>query len=297
MKDGCRPEERWPAGNHFLPDVVGMQDAYLRRSMGPVIEVFSAPEEVSLVAASRIADFIQANPSGALGTATGETMRRPYADLVKVLAERDVSGRSLSYFGLDEYYPAPKGSESFRSFMNEQLFIPFGVPLEPIDGSKYGRTHLPSIQIATERQIMQYCAGYEDRIRAAGGIGLQLLGIGKNGHIGFNEPGSEADSRTRLVTLSPSTREANAPHFGDIAHVPNQAITVGLGTIMEANRVLLIATGDGKAEAVFRAFCRPPHLDVPASILQQHSSVSVLIDQAAASRLSAEVRRRAIYHT
>lgn len=233
------------------------------------------------VAARRAAQImlwqVAAKPTSVLGLATGRTMERIYAALVA--AERggraDFSG--CTSFNLDEYAGlAADDRHSYRHYMERHLFAPTRMRRE--------RTHLPDGLAADPAAEGRR---YEAAITAAGGIDLQLLGIGTTGHIGFNEPLAPFWSRTRRVVLAPLTREQNAQMFGgDAARVPTQAMTMGIATILEARRIVLVATGEAKAEMLARAVEGPLTAMVSGSALQLHADCLVISDEQAARRLS-----------
>ena len=235
---------------------------------------FQTAAEAANELAERIISLIEKRPDAVLGLATGATMEPVYAALCAAHRSGRVSFRQVTSFNLDEYIGLPSDHPgSYRSTMNDLLF----------DQSDFepSRTFLPDGMASDpERES----AAYEDKIRQAGGIDLQILGIGRNGHIGFNEPGSGFDSRTRPVDLHVSTLNANARYF-DGANVPQTAITMGLGTIMDAREIGLLATGPGKVEALDRALNEAPSPSCPASVLQRHKNVSYLTDTSAARLL------------
>lgn len=240
----------------------------------PTIGILNDGAAVSRAAAAALADQIRADPGSALLLPTGQTMLDVYADLVAIVrAERIDLGR-VQTFNLDEFYGLPPDHPgTYRSYMHEALFDHVAIPAANINLIDSAAT-----DIAAE------CARYEQRIAAAGGIDLAMLGIGVNGHIGFNEPGSDFATRTRLITLRDSSRAANAGRFGgDADAVPRQAATVGIATILEARRILLLATGGAKAQAIHAMLHGPITPDVPASALRLHPHVAVLLDRAAAS--------------
>jgi glucosamine-6-phosphate deaminase len=226
-----------------------------------------------------IATELRAQPHLVLGLATGSTMDSVYASLAKLHARK---GRDFSHcltINLAEYVDLDADDpNSYRTFMEEQLF--HQVNINPRN------THIPD---GTARPISEECDNYEGRISEVGGIDLQLLGIGNNGHIGFNEPLSSFRSRTRVVALTAATRRQNAPLFPRPALVPKRAITVGLGTIMDARRCILLATGADKADIVAQALGGPVSRKVPASILQRHPDCTAVLDAAAAKKLE-EIR-------
>ena len=240
------------------------------------IIVQSDAEHATELAARIISTRIRERPTLVLGLATGRTMERIYERLADMHRNGlDFSG--CSSFNLDEYIGLePDDPNSYRATMQRLLFD--HVNFAP------GRTHVPDGH-ATD--IKRAARDYEAAIRAAGGIGLQLLGIGETGHIGFNEPLSALMSRTRDKTLTPRTREQNAPLFGgDPDAVPKRALTMGVGTILEAEEILLVATGPAKAEVLARAFEGPLTASISASALQLHPRCRVIADEAAAARLA-----------
>ncbi|QDL94942.1 glucosamine-6-phosphate deaminase (plasmid) [Paroceanicella profunda] len=238
--------------------------------------VLQEPEIVAAEAAARIAAEIRAQPDAVLGLATGRTPLTVYARLGAMHRETGLSFRQVTSFNLDEYRGlGPSDPTSFAAYMQRELFGRVDICAD--------RAHLPDGLMPPQ----QAAERYEAMIRAAGGIGLQLLGIGNNGHIAFNEPGSDFASRTREVTLSEATRNANAPDFPPGALLPETALTMGIGTILEARELLLLAIGARKADALANALDKPPSPDCPASALQLHPRVTVLCDRAAARRLGA----------
>ncbi|SDF00874.1 glucosamine-6-phosphate deaminase [Limimaricola pyoseonensis] len=239
---------------------------------GPRVEILDSATDVAERAAARIAAACAA-PSPVLGLATGRTPLAVYAALRERIAPGGLRLDHATFFNLDEYAGLPPGHPaSFASYMRRELFDPASVP--------EGRWHLPDGNGGPAE-----ADGYEAAIAAAGGIGLQLLGIGRNGHVGFNEPGAAHDSRTRRVRLTEQTRQANAPDFPAGTPVPEHAVTMGIGTILEAREILLLATGAAKAEALAAALEGPVTEAVPASALQRHPRVTVLCDVAAGRNL------------
>ncbi|MEP9382185.1 glucosamine-6-phosphate deaminase [Nocardioides sp. KR10-350] len=221
-----------------------------------------------------------------LGLATGSTPLPTYAELIA----RHRAGTGPSYagvrtFNLDEYVGLPPGHElSYLATIRRDLTDPLGIPPELVHGPDPDEAGLPT---AGER--------YEEELRAAGGVDLQLLGIGTDGHVAFNEPGSSLASHTRIKTLEEQTRQDNARFFGAPDDVPHHVLTQGLGTILRARHLLLIATGESKAEAVATAVEGPLSASCPASVLQLHPHATVLLDEAAASRLERAVHYRFVY--
>ena len=226
-------------------------------------------------AADFIANFVRHSPDCVLGLATGTSPLGIYRELVRRHREEGLSFRQVTTFNLDEYIGlAANDSQSYRYFMNKNLFEGIGIPIE--------QTHVPD---GRALDFENYCRAYEQRISDSGGIDLQLLGIGTDGHIAFNEPGSSLGSRTRVKTLAQETVRDNARFFEDENDVPRMAITMGVGTILEARRCLLLALGEKKAEAVRDAIEGPITAQVTASALQLHRDVVVVLDEPAASKL------------
>ena len=226
--------------------------------------------------AREIADLIEIRSKSGkptvLGLATGSTPLPLYAELIRLHRDEKVSFRSVLTFNLDEYEGlGPTHPQSYRHFMEENLFRHLDIPAANI-----------RIPDGLTKDATKHCADYEAAIRAAGGIDLQILGIGRTGHIGFNEPPSAADSRTRRVHLDEMTRRDNSIFFGDLTKVPHGALTMGVATILEARRVELIAFGEAKAEIVHRAMKTTPSPDCPATWLQQHPRCTFHLDAAAA---------------
>jgi glucosamine-6-phosphate deaminase len=213
-----------------------------------------------------------------LGLATGSTPTGVYAELIRMHQTEGLSFKNVLTFNLDEYFPMqPNELQSYVRFMNEHLFDHIDIPRNQV--------HVPDGTLP-RAQVAEYCAQYEQKIRDAGGIDLQILGIGRTGHIGFNEPGSGRNSRTRLITLDRVTRlDAASDFFGD-EYVPRRAITMGVGTIMDARRVIIIAFGEHKAPIVAKAVEEPITEAVAASFLQDHPNAVFVLDQAAAGHLT-----------
>lgn len=242
----------------------------------PSVIVCVDADAASRNVAQIIADTIRSNPRAVLGLATGGTPVKAYRELVAMHRDEGLDFSGITSFNLDEYIGLePEHPKSFRYFMQQQLFDHVNITQE--------QTHVPD---GLCKDVSAHVDEYEQRIRAAGGIDLQLLGIGGNGHIAFNEPGSAANSRTRLIELTQDTIDANSRFFDSADAVPRQAITMGIGTILEAKRILLMATGQGKAEVIARTIEGEVDESVPASLLQSHSDVTFVLDEAAASRLA-----------
>ena len=223
------------------------------------------------IAARIIARQIRNKPDTVLGLATGGTPLQLYRRLI----EMQLDWRRVVTFNLDEYVGLPKEHpQSYHRFMHENLFAHTNICPENV--------HIPD---GMASDIPASCAAYEAAIRDAGGIDIQLLGVGTDGHIGFNEPTSSLASRTRIKTLTPQTLQDNARFFASAAEVPHQAITMGIGTIMEARQTLLLAFGEGKARAIADAAEGPIMAAHPASILQMHPDARLCIDEGAARLL------------
>ncbi|HEX5654572.1 MAG TPA: glucosamine-6-phosphate deaminase, partial [Chitinophagaceae bacterium] len=213
-----------------------------------------------------------------LGLATGSTPKTLYAELVRMHREEKLSFKNVITFNLDEYYPIDNNAlQSYNRFMRVNLFDHVDINPKNI--------HIPNGATRKE-DIKNHCQEYEKKIKAAGGIDLQILGIGNNGHIGFNEPGSGLYSKTRLITLDNSTRIANAYEFANISEVPRLAITMGIGTIMQSKKIILMAWGPAKAQVLKKAVEEDDSEHVPASLLQNHDDVTFVVDESAAAELT-----------
>jgi glucosamine-6-phosphate deaminase len=213
-----------------------------------------------------------------LGLSTGSTPKTLYKELVRLHKEEKLSFKNVITFNLDEYYPIDNDAlQSYNRYMQVNLFD--HVDINPRN------THIPDGTIKKE-DIKAYCQQYEKKIRDAGGIDLQILGIGNNGHIGFNEPGSGIYSKTRLITLDNSTRLANSYEFANISQVPRLAITSGISTILRSKKILLMAWGPGKALVIKKAVENDDTERIPASLLQNHDDVTFVVDEAAAAELT-----------
>ncbi|MBX9622717.1 MAG: glucosamine-6-phosphate deaminase [Gemmataceae bacterium] len=217
-----------------------------------------------------------------LGLATGSTPVGLYRELIRRHREDGLDLSRVVTFNLDEYYPMPKDDpHSYHRWMRETFFDHVNIPRDNI--------HIPDGTLPPEA-VDDFCADYERKIRAAGGLDIQILGIGRTGHIGFNEPGSPRNSRTRLVTLDAITRRDAAGGFFGEENVPHQALTMGVATILDARQVFLMAFGEHKAPVVFKALEQPPTEAVSAGFLQEHPNAVVLLDGAAAGELTARKR-------
>ncbi|MEX0686339.1 MAG: glucosamine-6-phosphate deaminase [Balneolales bacterium] len=244
-------------------------------------EIFPTASIASKYVADIIADLIRdRNQTGGnvvLGLATGSTPTRVYDELVKIHREEGLSFKNVVTFNLDEYYPIqPDSLQSYVRFMNEHLFDHIDIDPENIN--------IPDGTI-DRSEVFEYCRQYEQKISEAGGIDIQLLGIGRTGHIGFNEPGSTKDSKTRLITLDKITRLDAANDFFGEENVPRRAITMGVGTILKAKKIYLMAWGDGKAPIVSKTVEGTITDNVPATFLQNHQNADIILDEAAGSDL------------
>jgi glucosamine-6-phosphate deaminase len=241
------------------------------------VRVFETADETARALADRIAGTIRTKPDVVLGLPTGKSPIKTYAELRRMHDEGAIDFSRVRTFNLDEFAGVPPDHPgSFRRFMDEHLFHHVNLP----------RANIHFLN-GTADDLEAECARYEAAITAAGGIELQLLGIGSNGHIGFNEPGDELIAPTHRVSLHDVTRRDNAAMFGgEAGSVPREALSMGMGTILKASAIVLIATGDRKASCVQRMMRGPLTTRVPASFLQTHRHVEVFLDRAAAALLS-----------
>jgi glucosamine-6-phosphate deaminase len=232
-------------------------------------------DDTSKLAADVIERQLLRKPSSVLGLATGSTPVGMYHELVRRHTEKGLDFSKVITFNLDEYLDlAPSHDQSYRYFMDHNLFSHINVDPKNIH-VPYGHTE----------EVDEFCAWYEEEIKRAGGIDIQVLGLGADGHIAFNEPGSSLGSRTRLKTLTKQTIDDNARFFDDPEQVPRFAITMGVGTILEAKEILLLASGANKADIVAQALEGPITAQVSASALQMHRHVTVIVDAEAGSKL------------
>ncbi len=239
------------------------------------------PEAATAVAARIVAGLVKEKPRAVLGLATGSTPLLLYRELIAM----NLDWRGVTTFNLDEYIGLPPEHEqSYHSFMWENLFRHVNILKENV--------HIPD---GMARDIPGFCQEYEARIHVVGGLDLQVLGIGTDGHIGFNEPTSSLASRTRIKTLTQRTIKDNARFFGGEDKVPHHVITMGIGTIMEARQNLLLAFGGSKSQAIAAAVEGPVTSINPASVLQMHPEVKVCLDEAAASSLERGAYYRWVY--
>jgi glucosamine-6-phosphate deaminase len=245
------------------------------------IIIQATPEAASGIAVRIIARLLREKPNAVLGLATGSTPLQLYRELV----QQKLDWKRVTTFNLDEYVGLePAHPQSYHSFMWENFFQHINIAKKNV--------HIPDGQA---KDIPTLCRRYEKLIHAAGGIDLQVLGIGTDGHIGFNEPTSSLVSRTRIKTLTERTRRDNARFFGPEADVPHHVITMGIGTIMEAREVLLLAFGKNKSGAVAKAVEGPITAMNPASVLQMHPMAKMVMDKAAAAKLKKITYYRWVY--
>lgn len=233
-------------------------------------------DEVGALAGNMIAEVVRRNPRCVLGLATGSTPLGTYKELIRLHKEEGLDFSQVVTFNLDEYVGLePTHDQSYRYFMNQNLFNHINIRKE--------NTHVP-LGMADDIETM--CAEYEIMIEEAGGIDVQLLGIGGNGHIAFNEPGSSLASRTRVKTLDERTIKDNARFFKKLEEVPRYAVTMGIGTILEAREIILLANKANKADAVAALVQGPVAASCPASACQLHPHVTVIVDKDAAGKLN-----------
>src|SRR5690349_11334177 len=240
------------------------------------VVVQKTPADMAVAAAREVANVLNAKPNAVLGMATGSTPLGLYQELVRMHRRGELDFSHVTTFNLDEYVGLPiTHPQSYHQFMHENFFRHINIPAQNI--------HIPS---GTTTNYPAFCAWYEQRIRECGGIDLQILGIGSDGHIAFNEPGSSLSSRTRLKTLAKQTIDDNARFFEHRDDVPIYAITMGVGTILDARKLVLVASGKTKAKAIAQAVEGPVTSMVTASALQLHRDASVIVDEQAAAGLT-----------
>lgn len=248
---------------------------WLERKTDVNVVVTENYEEMSAAAANVIAEQLKAKPDSVLGLATGTTPIGLYAELVRACDAGEISFANAQSFNLDEYRGLPgTHDQSYRYFMQDNLFDHVDIDVE--------KTHVPD---GSMEDAQAACDAYEQAIAQAGGVDLQLLGLGHNGHIGFNEPSDSFPVTTHCVELTESTIQANSRLFDSADEVPREAYTMGIGTIMKARKILLVVNGAGKAEIVRDVLRGPVVPQVPASILQLHPDVTVVLDKEAAAAL------------
>jgi glucosamine-6-phosphate deaminase len=233
------------------------------------VQIYNDLDALKSSAAQEIAKQIQENPSTRLGLPTGGTPVLVYQELIRLHREENLDFQNITTFNLDEYIGlTPDHPCSYRYFMEDNLFRHINIPQNQI--------HIPN---GMAENPMEECASYERALAQGGGLDLQVLGIGQNGHIGFNEPGTPFHSLTHVVDLTPSTRKANARFFESEDLVPHKAISMGIKTIMQARRILLLAIGESKSEILYKALYGPITPEVPASVLQRHPNLIVMADR------------------
>jgi glucosamine-6-phosphate deaminase len=246
------------------------------------VKIFPSSTDGSTYVAQVIADLIREKEAEGkkciIGLATGSSPKALYAELVRMHKNEGLSFKNVITFNLDQYYPMEADAlQSYHYFMRKNLF-----EQTDIDPNNY---FLPDGLVAKDK-VKEHCAEYEKKIADAGGLDLQILGIGTNGHIGFNEPGSGIYSKTRLITLDNSTRIANAYEFGNMSQVPRMAITMGISTILKSKQIILMAWGQTKAPVIQKAVEEDDTEEIPASLLQNHDDCTFVVDEGAASELS-----------
>ncbi len=232
---------------------------------------------MSRVAANIISAQVILKPDCVLGLATGSTPEGAYAQLVEWYNKGDLDFSQVRTVNLDEYQGlSGDNDQSYRYFMNKHLFSKVNIDIN--------KTNVPN---GTEPNADKACKDYDEIVKSMGGVDLQLLGLGGNGHIGFNEPADNFPKGTHCVQLAESTIQANSRFFASIEEVPTAAYTMGIGTIMSAKKILLIASGEAKADALYASLCGPIVPSVPASILQLHPDVTIVADEAALAKVTA----------
>lgn len=241
------------------------------KELGTKVLIVDNYEEMSAMAAEIVINKIKQSDRFTLGLATGSTPEGLYRHLVEDHKQNDTSYKHVTTFNLDEYANLNRENEnSYYYFMNDHLFNHIDIPDEKI--------HIPN---GNEENLEEECNQYEGLIAQNGGIDLQLLGIGHNGHIGFNEPGTSFQSKTHVVELDETTRKANSRFFNTLEEVPTHAVTMGISTIMKSKEILLIISGKGKVETARRLLEGEISEDFPASVLKQHPNITVIIDREA----------------
>ncbi len=248
-----------------------------------VVKVYPTKEEAAKEIAAEIAALIRARAAegreAVLGLATGSTPVVLYKELIRLHKEEGLSFKNVTTFNLDEYYGLDgTHDQSYRYFMNSELFDHVDIDKE--------KTHVPDGTVPPDR-VTEMCEKYDADIKAAGGIDIQILGIGRTGHIGFNEPPCGPETRTHQVKLNDLTIKDNARLFfhGKIEEVPTSAVTMGVGTILDSRKIVLLAWGEGKADIIYKSLMEPPTEKCPASWLQKHGNCVFAVDADAASKL------------
>jgi len=232
-------------------------------------------EEMSKKAAMMIASQVMLKPNSVLGLATGDTPLGMYKELIQLFNKNEVDFKEVTTFNLDEYYGINRENpQSYYNYMMVNLFDNININKENIN-----------VPDGTALDVDAACSAYEDKIKEAGGIDMQVLGIGGNGHIGFNEPDVNFEAATHLVNLDEQTIEANSRFFDSVEDVPIKAISMGIKTIMNSKKIILLANGISKAGSIERALKGKISPNIPASILQLHNDVTIILDSEAASLL------------
>ncbi len=247
-------------------------------------KIFDTVDEVSRYTAQRLLAKIKATPTSVLGLATGSTMEPVYAQMLKDIQQAPVDLSQLTTFNLDEYIGlSAQHPQSYNYYMYQHLFNQLNIPAQNV--------HLPD---GLASDIDTACQAYSNAIEAMGGLDLQLLGIGSNGHIGFNEPQTCFNSRTHIVELSEQTRIDNGRFFDDQNEVPTHAITMGIQDILNAKEIILVATGSNKTEIMAQLFASAIDEALPASALKQHKNLTIVLDREAAALLPEQALKNAI---
>ena len=240
------------------------------------IIILKSADDVAAMGADLVGELLRTKPDAVLGLATGSTQLSLYRQLVQRHNDGDISFRNTTSFNLDEYLGvAAENPQSYRSYMNRELFDHIDIDIQS--------TYLPTCEDGQNPRLVG--PQYDEKIQNAGGIDLQLMGLGANGHIGFNEPSSSLRSRTRVKTLTRQTLKDNSRLFSEEEFQPKLAITMGIATIMDARSILLLATGESKTDAVSKMIEGPVSAMCPASILQMHERATILLDETAATGL------------
>ncbi|HUU06712.1 MAG TPA: glucosamine-6-phosphate deaminase [Patescibacteria group bacterium] len=282
MKSADPREKAAPGGNSLQTQTDSYQYSILTKFERMPTIIYADTREASKAVALEIAELIRRKKKQGkmciLGFATGSTPTRVYSELARLHRQEGLSFANVISFNLDEYFPMqPDSLHSYVHFMCRQLFDQVDIRPENI--------HIPDGSLPVERMV-DHCRSYEETIRAAGGIDLQVLGIGRTGHIAFNEPGSQVNSVTRIITLDSLTRKDAASDFFGLENVPRRAITMGIGSVLSARRILLMAWGEGKAAVIRQAVEGDISAQCPASFLQTHKNIMIVLDEAAAAELT-----------
>lgn len=246
-----------------------------------MFSIFPNPQAIAENLSTLLAQKIRSNPATIWGLATGSTMEPIYARLVQKIQQDNIDMSQIKTFNLDEYIGLPpEHPQSYYQFMHQHLFQAASIRPEQVT--------LPS-GMCTD--VEEECVSYSEKIRAAGGLDIQLLGIGTNGHIGFNEPGTSFDSLTHVIQLSENTRLDNGRFFENQDEVPTHAITMGIQDITNAKEIVLVATGSHKAEIIAQLYASDIDEQLPASVLKQHPRINIFIDDAAAALLPVKAKK------